>query len=293
MKLGLGIPNTLYGIDGSTLLDWARLGDDAGFDLLGCFDKPNHDSYDPLCTLAAAASVTKRARLITDVLQLPPRNEALVAKQAATIDRLSDGRFILGVGLGGRPDDFEVLGADYPSRASRFVPQIERVRELWRESHATTRERAAVGPPPVQDPGPPIWVGAVAPKARARALAVGDGLVTGTSTDFAELMERIGELRAQAVELGKPDFVFCGLVYVAPGTGDRLREEAVANVHRYHSGLDVAGLEDRILFGEIGEIRELVSRYAETGLDFLILESAIDDIGVVESLAESVLPAVR
>ncbi len=102
MKLGIGLPNTLaHETDRRLMLDWARLADEAGFDLLATIDKPNFDSWDPLVTLAGVAGVTSRARLATTILQLPNRNEVLVAKQAAVVDQLSGGRLVLGVAQGG------------------------------------------------------------------------------------------------------------------------------------------------------------------------------------------------
>src|SRR5262245_61497639 len=108
MKLGIGLPNTLgYELDRELFLEWARVADDAGFHVAGTIDKPNSDSWDPLTTLTAAAAVTERIRLASTILQLPNRNEVLVAKQAAVIDRLSGGRLVLGVAQGGRADDYE------------------------------------------------------------------------------------------------------------------------------------------------------------------------------------------
>ena len=101
MKLGIGLPNTMaHETDRRLMLDWARLADQAGFHELAVIDKPNYDSWDPLATLAAAAAVTERARLATTILQLPNRDEVLVTKQAATIDRVSNGRLDLGVAVG-------------------------------------------------------------------------------------------------------------------------------------------------------------------------------------------------
>ena len=101
MRIGLGLPNALpESIDGPLLKDWARLGDEAGFEVLGVIDRPDYDSWEPLATLAGVATVTSQIRLATTILQLPNRNPVSVAKQAAVIDRLSEGRFVLGVGHG-------------------------------------------------------------------------------------------------------------------------------------------------------------------------------------------------
>ena len=102
MKLGIGLPNTMaHEASRELMLDWARLADEAGFHTLGTIDKPNYDSWEPLITLAGVAGVTERIGLATTILQLPPRNEVLVAKQAAVVDQLSGGRLTLGIAQGG------------------------------------------------------------------------------------------------------------------------------------------------------------------------------------------------
>src|ERR1051325_3697330 len=101
MKLGIALPNTLVpDVNRGLFLDWARAADQAGLRSFGRTDPPSQDVWDPLSALTAAAAVTERVRLATTILQLPNRNEVLVAKQAAVIDRLSGGRLDLGVGLG-------------------------------------------------------------------------------------------------------------------------------------------------------------------------------------------------
>src|SRR5688572_30554966 len=117
MKLGIGLPNTLVpSLNRGLFLDWCRAADQAGFHVFGTIDQPSYDSWDPLVTLAAAAAVTERVRLATTILQLPNRNEVLVAKQAAVIDRLSGGRLDLGVGAGAREADFKVFGSRLAGR---------------------------------------------------------------------------------------------------------------------------------------------------------------------------------
>ena len=91
MRVGVWMPNAMpFGLERSFFLDWVRLADDAGFDTLTTVDRPNYDLWDPLASLAAAAAVTEQIRLATTTLPLPNRNEVLVAKQAAVIDRLSE-----------------------------------------------------------------------------------------------------------------------------------------------------------------------------------------------------------
>ena len=205
MKLGIGLPNTMsHEIDRSLMLDWARLADEAGFDVLGTIDKPNYDAWEPLATLEGVSGVTERIRLATTILQLPNRNEVLVAKQAAVIDQLSAGGLVLGVAQGGREDDYDVLGADYAGRSTRFERQVERIPEIWQDAQTADREHGVLGPAPVQRPAPRIWAGASTPKAVERALGVADGFLYGTAGSAA-MAERTPGIRQGFAAIGKPD----------------------------------------------------------------------------------------
>ena len=293
MRLGIGLPNTLAPeVDRRLMLDWARLADEAGFYTLGTIDKPNYDSWDPLITLAGVASVTERIRLATTILQLPNRNEVLVAKQAAVIDRLSEGRLVLGLAQGGREDDFEVFGAPFKGRSERLEQQIARLREIWEQARASDRDHGVLGPAPVQEPGPPIWIGASQPKAIERALRIGDGFLFGTAG--AQMMaEYTPQIRAGFAAQGKPDATVAGLAYC--GVGDNpanALEEAAHHVLRYYGQLWTEP-ENLIHHGPPEKIAEEVAQYAEAGIDVLILFAEIPSLDQVERLAEVVLPTYR
>lgn len=293
MNLGIGLPNTMaHETNRRLMLDWARLADEAGFHTLATIDKPNFDSWDPLVTLAGVAGVTERAKLATTILQLPNRNEVLVAKQAAVIDRLSEGRLILGVAQGGREDDFEVFGAPFRGRSKRFDEQIGRIRDIWSSARASDRDRGVLGPAPVQEPGPPIWIGAMQEKAVARALRLGDGFLFGT-TGSEFMAQMTPQLREQAAAQGKSDFTIAGLAYV--GVGDdpkKALDEAAHHVLRYYGQLWTEP-ENLIHHGPSEKIAEEVKAYADGGLDVLILFPEIPSLDQVERLAEGVLPAYR
>jgi alkanesulfonate monooxygenase SsuD/methylene tetrahydromethanopterin reductase-like flavin-dependent oxidoreductase (luciferase family) len=111
MDVGIGLPAMIPGVDRSSLLEWARQAEERGFSSLGTLDRLVYPNYEPLMSLAAAAAVTERIRLTTDVLLLPWRaNYALVAKQTATLDSVSGGRLTLSVAMGRREDDYEASG---------------------------------------------------------------------------------------------------------------------------------------------------------------------------------------
>ncbi len=103
MDVGIGLPNTIPGLDGRRLVDWAHTAEGRGFTTLGTIDRLVYPNYEPLITLAAAAAVTERLRLMTDILISPYRNNTpLLAKQAASLDNISGGRLVLGLAGGWR-----------------------------------------------------------------------------------------------------------------------------------------------------------------------------------------------
>src|ERR671931_1725702 len=132
MDVGIGLPNAVRGVDRRGTVEWARRAEAAGFSSLGTIDRIAFPNYESLISLAAAAAVTERIRLVTDILLAPLRNAALLAKQAATLDSLSEGRLVLGLAVGGREDDYAVTGADFASRGQTFDRQLEELTALWR-----------------------------------------------------------------------------------------------------------------------------------------------------------------
>lgn len=292
MRLGIGLPNTMAHETGRALmLDWARLADDAGFELLATIDKPNYDAWDPLVTLAGVAGVTERIGLATTILQLPPRNEVLVAKQAAVVDRLSGGRLTLGLAQGGREDDYTVFDASFRGRSQRFETQVGRIRELWAGARASDRDRGVLGPAPVQDPGPPIWAGAMTPGAVARAARLADGFIFGT-IGSAMMTEHAPGVREAFAAHGKPDIVVAGLAYVAVGDDPPAAlAEGAHHVLRYYGQLWTEP-ENLIHHGPAAKIAEELAAY-EDAVDTLIVFPEIPRLDQVEQLAEHVLPAYR
>jgi alkanesulfonate monooxygenase SsuD/methylene tetrahydromethanopterin reductase-like flavin-dependent oxidoreductase (luciferase family) len=292
VKIGIGLPNTMaHETDRALMLDWARLADQAGFDVLGTIDKPNYDSWDPLTTLAGVAGVTERIGLATTIMQLPPRNEVLVAKQAAVVDQLSGGRLVLGLAQGGREDDYELFGVPFRGRSQRFERQIERIRQIWRDARASDRQHGVLGPAPVQEPGPPIWVGASTPKSVERAARVADGFLFGTAGSAA-MAERAPGIRELFARNGKPDATVAGLAYV--GIGDdpqRALDEAAHHVLRYYGRLWTEP-ENLIHHGPAAKVTEELAAYGGS-VDVLVVFPQIPQLEQVERLAEHLLPAVH
>src|SRR5688500_18035824 len=106
MQVGIGLPNPIPGTRGRLLVAWAKRAEARGFSSLATIDRIAYPSYESLISLAAAAAVTERIGLVTNILLGPTRDPVLLAKEAASVDQISDGRLTLGLGVGGREDDF-------------------------------------------------------------------------------------------------------------------------------------------------------------------------------------------
>jgi alkanesulfonate monooxygenase SsuD/methylene tetrahydromethanopterin reductase-like flavin-dependent oxidoreductase (luciferase family) len=185
--------------DPRTIVRLARATEAAGWDGLSIWDSTGVSmataAVDPFVGLAAAASATERIRLIASVIALPRRRPHLVAQAAASVDLLSEGRLVLGVGDGGDPADFEAFGESF-DRAGRLASLDEglglveaylRGETVSHDGPAYRVAGVAVGPRPVQRPRPPIWLGGMRPGALRRAAPLEGWIAIAVSDDGASL----------------------------------------------------------------------------------------------------------
>jgi probable F420-dependent oxidoreductase len=206
--------------------------EDGGFDACHLTDHPaptakwrnagGHDALDPFAALSFVAAMTTRLKLHTHIVVLPYRNPFVTAKAAATLDVLSEGRLILGVGGGYLRGEFAALGVDFDSRGAQMDDGIRTMKAVWAGETvvAETSTFTAVGnmarPLPVQQPHPPIWVGGNSDRAMRRAIELGDGwspfittpLMSKTTrtddiSDLAELKAKIDKLREGLAKSGR------------------------------------------------------------------------------------------
>ena len=179
--------------------------------------KPDESYYEPLAALNFLAGCTQRVRLGTHVLILPYRNPVLTAKILATLDVLSGGRVILGVGVGWMEEEFKALGLDtYHERGAVTDEYIQLYKELWAKDEPVFNGKyhqiSGVGfqPKPVQKPHPPIWIGGHTGPAIRRAAKYGDGwmpigLRPPANLEPEELAEKIARLRTLTVQAGRAE----------------------------------------------------------------------------------------
>ncbi|AQZ69587.1 unnamed protein product [[Actinomadura] parvosata subsp. kistnae] len=166
MTLGLAVPFT----DPAALLAWARRADAGPFGRIGVPDRIVYDNPEPMVMLAAMAAATERIRVQSEVVLAPLRDPVLLAKQSATLDRLSGGRFSLGLAVGAREDDFLAVGADHASRGRRMDEQLAIMRRVW-AGEPVVAGTGPVGPAPSRVGGPELLFGGFAPELAAQSVA--------------------------------------------------------------------------------------------------------------------------
>ncbi|MET9404113.1 LLM class flavin-dependent oxidoreductase [Kitasatospora sp. NPDC002965] len=284
MKIGIGLPTSLEGTAGEDVVGWAVQAEAAGFSTLGTIDRLLHTSWEPLTTLAAAAAVTERIGLATSILISPLRsNTALLAKQAATVDRLSGGRLTLGLAVGSRPDDFEAGRIEKTGRGARTGTQVAELRRHWADAQAG--REPAVGPAPVRQNGPELILGGHSPAALRRAARLGDGWIGGGTGPmmFAQGAQSLRELWTEEGREGAPRLV--ALAYFALG-GDATKHTE-GYLRSYYR--DAGPFVEHILRGaadSAGKLRGIVGKYAEAGCDELLLMPCSRDLDQVTAAAE-------
>jgi alkanesulfonate monooxygenase SsuD/methylene tetrahydromethanopterin reductase-like flavin-dependent oxidoreductase (luciferase family) len=187
---------------------------------------------DPFVALAAVAAATERLRLITSVIVLPRRRPHLVAQAAATLDVLSGGRLTLGIGAGGDGEDFTAFGESFePAARLERLDRDAAAIDAWLRGSA----EVAVGPRPVQEPRPPIWVGGSRPGARRRAATWDGWIAVATGDDFTTMRLSAGALgemtrgiRVDRALAGRGDEPFDVALFAHSKPGDVAMAEAYA-----------------------------------------------------------------
>lgn len=281
MEIGIGLPNTVRGVDRAGIVDWARRAEEAGFSSLGTIDRIAYPNFESLIVLAAAAAVTERISLATDILISPLRsNTALLAKQAATIDQLSGGRLLLGLAPGGRQDDYDVSEVDFHGRGRAFDEQLEDLHRFW-------RGEGNVGPLPAQRPRPRLLIGGTGAAAIRRAAQFGDGWTMGGGTPemFSQILERVREAWRSAGREGEP--LTMVLFYFV--LGDGAEEVARRNLGGYYAFLgDYADLIIASCAKDEATVRQYISGFEAAGVGEVLCFPASTDPGQVELLAAAV-----
>ena len=300
ISIGLAIPQFLgTGADAVSTVDQVvREAENAGVRSLWVMDGVVTDQrcVEPLVLLSYVASRTTRPRLGVAVLLLPLRSPVLLAKQLASLELVSGGRLIAGVGLGEDATPYEAFGASKRDRVARLEEGVRLMRRLWAEPRVSdaglygSLEDAPLEPKPVQ-PKVPIWFGGRTERALQRAVGLGDGWIGGgvsSTADFGQHARRVRELLAGAAR-DRSHFTIakrCYLVF------DRDRASATARVGPFFESIyGSAELADRVVVG--GPVDACLEQLAEVkaaGADVLVLNPVVDEIENLDLLLGELMP---
>lgn len=277
MEVGVALPNAIPGATGGELTEWARRAEARGFSTLGTIDRIRYDNYEPLIALAAAAAVTERIGLATTVLLAPLRtNTVELAKQALSVNALSDGRLTLGIGLGAREDDYEISDVELRGRGKRLDAMLEEIKGIW--------EGDEVGPSLAG--APRLVIGGHADAAYDRAARFGDGWIAAASgpEQAREGIEKAKAAWSDAGRDGEPHLM--ALAYFS--LGDRAEEDLRENLMHYYAwlGEEIARMIADSAAKDADAVKQYIASYKEIGCDELIFCPSSADPAQVDLLAD-------
>lgn len=280
MDIGIGLP-VLCPDPELPVTAWARRAEERGFTSLGAIDRLVYDCYEPFTELAVAAGATSRIRLTTVILLAPLRaNHALFAKSAATLDRLSGGRLVLGLAPGPRQDDYTAGGVDFRRRGKLFDDLVERAVRQWEHPGD------GAGPAPATPGGPPLLFGGSSQAALRRMTAHGAGWVGGASgvADFRAFLPKVRKAWQDAGRAGTPRMIGTANFALGPDAEQRLRGRLLdyyAFAGPYAQRSVAAGLTTA------EQVTREAAAYAKAGCDELILLPNGGGVEQVDLLADA------
>ncbi len=288
MKIGIALPIFGKYAGREEIMEAALAAEALGYDSIWVSDHvvvpDSHNVFgdvffDPLISLGFIASATSRIELGTSVMVLPYRNPLVLAKSVSSLDALSGGRVVLGVGSGWLKGEFDALGVDFARRGQMTDEYIEIMKELWtsdspsHEGEYFSFTGIRFEPKPVRKPHPPVWVGGESRRSIERAVTHGDG--------WHPVGLGPGELAAKAREVRS----------ILP---DEKRESFVISLRRnveINEGREFG--PEETLRGTPGKIRDGIEAYREAGVDHLILYVLSGEfegvLGTMRVLREEVL----
>jgi alkanesulfonate monooxygenase SsuD/methylene tetrahydromethanopterin reductase-like flavin-dependent oxidoreductase (luciferase family) len=291
VQVGMTMPVMEPDLDAATLAAWARAIDEGPFASLCFGERMAFDNPDTLTLLGACAAWTERVRLVTTVVVPQLHDPVRLAKALATADVLSAGRLTVGLGVGGREEDYVAAGADPATQTmGEMAARVGVMRRVW-AGEKVREATLPVGPPPVQPGGPPLLVGTMGPRTIRSAAAWADGLAGVTlDLDTAAVADLFVLTRAEWAAAGRPAPHLSTSFWFALDDGDG---SARAQVHRhlrhYMNWLPV-DLVDALapttgFAGTPDDLHATLAAFAEVGADEVHLIPTGGDVAQVARVA--------
>lgn len=253
---------------------------------------------EPVGLLNYIAALTSKARLGTSVLLTVLRNPVQLAKSLSSLDNLSQGRLIFGLGIGGHVPE-SIFGYSSELRARRFVEGIKAIKALWTKPSASVSgtfwnfENVAMQPKPVQKPHPPIWFGARQEQPLRRAVRHGDGWMGAGSSSTGDFVRQSGMVRRLLDEADRDPagFTLSKRVYIAV---DNDRDRAERRLREWfgvrYKSADMASQVS--VWGSLDECRNKLGEIVSAGAQHLLLNPVFDDMDHLELAAADIIPAL-
>ena len=301
-KVGISLPQTfLNGMADPALIQrHATEMEGLGYDSLWAQHGVFTEVLEPFTLLSFAAAATRRVTLGLSVLVLPLWHPLHVAKLGASVDLLSGGRFILGVGIGGHESRYPAFGLSPEHRVTRFVQSVELIKRLWTEDSVGFSgsswevDGVSLRPRPAQRPRPPIWFGGRSEPALRRAARLADGFMGRGSASLADFQPLLASLRRYLAEAGRDpaSFPISKRVYVAVDDDRARAERHIAEFFQHQYGSAEIGLQVSV-YGSEDQVAEQLAALAGLGLDLVVFNTIYDHVEQAERLALRVLPQLR
>jgi alkanesulfonate monooxygenase SsuD/methylene tetrahydromethanopterin reductase-like flavin-dependent oxidoreductase (luciferase family) len=290
MQVGLNLPVMVPGLDRDTILEWSRRIDAGPFSSLCAGERVNFPNPEIMVTLAAAAAVTERVKIVPTVVIVPMHPPVLLAKRIATLDVLSGGRVVLGVGVGARRDDFIAAGAVFDAhKLGRMEAHVALMRRVWSGEHIVEGAGRPTEPRPLRAGGPEILVGALTVASIRRAARWADGLTGfsfGPSADEVRLAWDSARTAWGAAGRATGPRLTTGFWYAL---GAQARSQLDDYLQRYLSfmGADVArALAPSVRTTSAAALRDALRMLADVGTDEVMLVPTTADPDEVHRVAD-------
>ena len=285
MRIALGLPSRIVGASGELMLEWIKRAERGPFSSLVVTDRVVSQALEPLTVLAIAAGATQRIRLMTSVVIGPTRETTLLARQAATLDAISAGRFTLGLGIGVRQNDYLATGFDFHRRGRRAEEQLLTLRRLWK-GEAWSEDVGPIGPPPVTPGGPELLIGGYVPAIARRIAAWGDGYMApggGEPAAMVQMWQRINDTWKELGRQGRPRWVGASYFALGPNAVDQATRYINAN---YGYNPELAARRLRGIPATRAAVEDSIKRQADMGVDEFILRPCAEELDQLDRLAE-------
>ncbi|MBI2184846.1 MAG: LLM class flavin-dependent oxidoreductase [Thaumarchaeota archaeon] len=292
MEIGLLLPTTSRGkglAKPSQILATARKADELGFHSLWVFDHVAfpHRMLESLTTLSAVASATNRIKLGTSILIAPIRNPLVLAKEASTLDYLSSGRLILGLGTGGGLEQLSAWSQSYSERTGRLEETVNVLKAAWTKPKASFHGRyysfkdVSMDPKPVQKPHPPLWLGGRSTSSLKRAAETSQGYVACFTTpeEFRLRREVILHYKSRL-----EDFSFANVIFShIADNEDQAWHESESFLTKFFNRKRET-LEGFNAVGAPEQCSDLINRYRDAGVNVLVLAPISFDLDQLDKI---------